>query len=95
MGATFPCGAHTSYWDSFFHCGTQALDTGASVVAALGLSSCGSRALVAPWHVCQEAFNRRLPVCCSGSVRNPLFLIGKPLPGLRDPGISFVSFSIW
>ena len=24
---------------------------------------------------CQEAFNRRLPVCCFGSVRNPLFLI--------------------
>ena len=24
---------------------------------------------------CQEAFNRRLPVCCSGSVMNPLFLI--------------------
>ena len=24
---------------------------------------------------CQEAFNRRLPVCCSGSVRNSLFLI--------------------
>ena len=25
--------------------------------------------------ICQEAFNRRLPVCCFGSVRNPLFLI--------------------
>ena len=24
---------------------------------------------------CQEAFNRRLPVCCVGSVVNPLFLI--------------------
>ena len=24
---------------------------------------------------CQEAFNRRLPVCCFGSVVNPLFLI--------------------
>ena len=24
---------------------------------------------------CQEAFNRRLPVCCFGSVRNSLFLI--------------------
>ena len=24
---------------------------------------------------CQEAFNRRLPVCCLGSVRNPLALI--------------------
>ena len=23
---------------------------------------------------CQEAFNRRLPVCCFGSVRNSLFL---------------------
>ena len=25
--------------------------------------------------LCQEAFNRRLPVCCFGSVRNSLFLI--------------------
>ena len=25
--------------------------------------------------LCQEAFNRRLPVCCFGSVRNPLVLI--------------------
>ena len=24
---------------------------------------------------CQEALNRRLPVCCFGSVRNPLVLI--------------------
>ena len=24
---------------------------------------------------CQEAFNRRLPVCCFGSVSNSLFLI--------------------
>ena len=24
---------------------------------------------------CQEAFNRSLPVCCFGSVRNPLVLI--------------------
>ena len=24
---------------------------------------------------CQEAFNKRLPVCCFGSVRNSLFLI--------------------
>ena len=39
---------------------------------------------------CQEAFNRRLPVWCFGSVRNPLFLKrrGMPLLGLRDPGIS-------
>ena len=27
------------------------------------------------FRVYQEAFNRRLPVCCFGSVRNPLFLI--------------------
>ena len=26
-------------------------------------------------HRCQEAFNRRLPACCFGSVRNSLFLI--------------------
>ena len=27
------------------------------------------------WFDCQEAFNKRLPVCCFGSVRNPLALI--------------------
>ena len=27
------------------------------------------------FRVYQEAFNRRFPVCCFGSVRNPLFLI--------------------
>ena len=44
---------------------------------------------------CQEAFNKRLPVCCFGSVRSPLALInsgikrrGTPFPGLRNPGIS-------
>ena len=26
-------------------------------------------------YICQEAFNKRLPVCCFGSVRNPLALI--------------------
>ena len=41
-------------------------------------------------------------MCCFGSVRNPLFLLipeysvikrrGKPFPGLRNPGISFVKF---
>ena len=41
---------------------------------------------------------------CFGSVMNPLFLIipeysgikrrGKPFPGLRNPDISFVSFSM-
>ena len=54
--------------------------------------------------LCQEAFNRRLPVCCFGAVKSPLFLInswysgierrGKPLPGLTNPCISFISFSI-
>ena len=54
---------------------------------------------------CQKAFNRRLPVCCFGSVRNPLFLINswvfrnweerQASPGLRDPGLAFISFSIW
>ena len=57
--------------------------------------------------VCQEAFNRRLPLCCYGSVRKPLALINSwifrnleerhvfPSPGLRNPGISFISFSLW
>ena len=31
------------------------------------------QARVLEW--CQEAFNKRLPVCCFGSVRNPLALI--------------------
>ena len=48
---------------------------------------------------CQEAFNRRLPVCCFRSVRNSLFLQelireASLSRGLRNPGISFVSFSI-
>ena len=33
------------------------------------------KAMVFPVVMCQEAFNRRLPVCCFGSVRNPLLLI--------------------
>ena len=52
--------------------------------------------------LCQEAFNKRLPVCCFGSVRNPLALInswrfrnykrrGTPFLGLRNPGISYYS----
>ena len=45
---------------------------------------------------CQEAFNRRLPVCCFGSVKNSLFLRGEASlsRGLRNPGISFISVSI-
>ena len=31
--------------------------------------------MVFPVVMCQEAFNRRLPVCCFGSVMNPLPLI--------------------
>ena len=30
---------------------------------------------------CQEAFNKRLPVCCFGSVRNPLALNIRELRG--------------
>ena len=53
--------------------------------------SCFGRWILCPWatweaqhisiktlkmvHICQEAFNRRLPVCCFGCVRNPLVLI--------------------
>ena len=50
---------------------------------------------------CQEAFNRRLPMCCFGSVKNPLVLINSRIKrrgtlflALRNPGISFVSFCI-
>ena len=52
----------------------------------------------------QEAYNRRLPVCCFGSVRILWSLLipeysgfnrkGTPFLGLRNPGISFVGFSI-
>ena len=53
--------------------------------------------------LCQEAFNRRRPVCCFGSVRNSLFLMNiqelrgeaSLSRGLRNPGISFIGFSIW
>ena len=40
----------------------------------LGLILAENSAAVRPV-TCQEAFNRRLPVWCFGSVRNPLFLI--------------------
>ena len=33
------------------------------------------KAVVFPVVMCQEAFNRRLPACCFGSVLNPLFRI--------------------
>ena len=53
-------------------------------------------------HGCQEAFNKRLPLCCFGSVRNPLWPLlipeysgikrrGTPFPGLRNPGFSHYS----
>ena len=35
-------------------------------------------------HVCQEAFNRRLPVCCLGSVMNPLSLNIQELSGVAN-----------
>ena len=52
---------------------------------------------------CQEAFNRRLPVLDLSGVLCSLLIPeysgikrrGKPLLGLRDPGISFLTFSIW
>ena len=50
-----------------------------------GLNAPSKRHRLAEWiqiktHIysvykCQEAFNKRLPVCCFGSVRNPLALI--------------------
>ena len=36
---------------------------------------------------CQEAFNRRFPVCCFGSVMNPLFLINSS--GIKRRGMPF------
>ena len=44
-GATLPCGVWASHCGGFSCCGAQALGARASVVAARGLSSCGSRAL--------------------------------------------------
>ena len=44
-GATLHCGARASHCSGFSRCGAQALGAWASVVAARGLSSCGSRAL--------------------------------------------------
>ena len=43
-GATLPCGARASHCGGFSCCKAQALGVQASVVAARGLSSCGSRA---------------------------------------------------
>ena len=45
VGATLPCSARASYCGGFSCCGAQAVGAWASVVAARGLSSCGSRAL--------------------------------------------------
>ena len=44
-GATLRCGARASHCGGFSCCGARALGARASVVAALGLSSCGSWAL--------------------------------------------------
>ena len=44
-GATLCCGARASHCSGFPCCGTWALGTWASAVAARGLSSCGSQAL--------------------------------------------------
>ena len=44
-GATLRCGARASHCSGSSCCGARALGTWASVVVALGLSSCGSRAL--------------------------------------------------
>ena len=43
-GVTLRCGAWASHCGSFSCCGAQALGTWASVVAACGLSSCGTQA---------------------------------------------------
>ena len=45
VGATLSCGARASHCGDFSCCGAQALDTRASVVVALRLSSCDLRAL--------------------------------------------------
>ena len=44
-GATLRCGVWASYCRGFSCCGAWALGAWASVVAASGLSSCGTRAL--------------------------------------------------
>ena len=43
-GATLCCGARASHFSGFSCCGARALGVRASVVAARGLNSCGSRA---------------------------------------------------
>ena len=44
VGATLRCGARASHCSGFSCCGARALGVQASVVVALRLSSCGSRA---------------------------------------------------
>ena len=44
-GVTLHCGVRASHCGGFSCCGARAVGTQASVVAALGLSSCGSRVL--------------------------------------------------
>ena len=45
QGATPRCGARASHCGGFSYCGAWALGTWVPVAMALGLSSCGSRAL--------------------------------------------------
>ena len=51
MEGTLQGGAWASFGGDFSGRGARALDVRASVIAALGLSTCGCRALVAPRHV--------------------------------------------
>ena len=61
MEATLCCGAHASHCSGFSSCAAQAVGARASVVAAHGLSSCGSQALelgsvvVGHWLSCSMA----------------------------------------
>ena len=77
-GATLRCGARASHCIGFSCCGAQALGVWASIVVARGFSSCGSRALelrlsscgtwalVALWHVGSSTTRAWTRVPCIG-----------------------------
>ena len=82
-GAALHCSAQASHC-SGFSCAAQALGTRALIVGVVGLSSCGTWALVAPSHVepsqtrdwtCVPCLGRRILLCPTREVPALLFKI--------------------
>ena len=83
MGDYSPCGARASHCGGFSCCGARALGVWASVVAARGISSCGTRAylLCCMWDLPSPGLKPVSPALAGG------FLITAP-PG-KASGVEF------